>query len=279
MGIIFSTTGAIVGHALAPFSVFLLAYFIDPYRKAKLKFKIQKSKLNWKRVLNFAWPITLFLILYELMTSIDFLMVKSLLKDDALTGLYSSALNISRIPFYTFYFLTIILLPKISESTSQEDDKKTKKILSTAMRFLLLLLLPSIVLLSFFGESVIHFFYGKKYLMAEAPLEILAFGAGFLTIFYVLAFVLNGAGKNKIPMWTAFLGVVANAILSFLLIKKLGLPGAAIANSVSSFLVMIVISVYSYKKNYSLYKTWPSNQVRLGQWNCLSGCLLLFPSR
>ncbi len=264
LGIIFSTTGAIVGHALAPFSVFILAYAIDPFRKTKIKFKIQKSKLNWKKILNFAWPITIFLILYELMISVDFLMIKILLKDDSLAGLYSSALNISRIPFYVFYFLTIILLPKISETTSRKDDTKTKEVLRTAMRFLFLLLLPSVTLLSFFRESVIEFFYGRKYLAAEAPLEILAFGAGFLTIFYVLAFVLNGAGKNKIPMWTALLGVITNAILSFLLIKELGLIGGAIANSVSSFLVMITISVYSCKKIAIFIKMIPIIKYVLG---------------
>ncbi len=241
---LFSTKGAIVGHALAPFSVFLLAYFLDPFRKEK---SAKKSSVSWQKMLSFAWPITLFMLFYEIMISVDLYMVKAFTGDDTITGFYNAALTIGRLPFYAFYFLTIILLPKISETTSQKNQKQTKKILSFAMRFLFILLIPAITLLSFFSESVSELFFGKQFISASEPLSVLAFGLGFLVVFYILAFVLNGAGKNKVPMWIAFGGMILNCLLNFFLIQKYGIFGAAIATSISSFITMVLVIIFTQK--------------------------------
>lgn len=248
MAILFSTTGAIIGHALAPLSVFLAAYFIDPYRKAKAKANALAGDLTWKKLVNFAWPITLFMLFYEIMITVDLYLVKILLKDDALTGIYNSAITVGRIPFYAFYFLTIILLPKISETTSQGLKDETQKILTSAMRFMLMLLIPFVALLSAFSPSAIRFFYGARYSDGSVALSILALGAGFLTVFYVLAFVLNGAGKNKVPMWTAFFGCILNFFLVYSLIPRFGIQGAAIGTTITSLFAMLVVVIYSHKK-------------------------------
>lgn len=245
LGFFFSTKGAIIGQAIAPFSVFIFAYLLDPFKKGEAN---KKTHVSWQKMLSFAWPITFFMLFYEIMISIDLYMVKGLIGNDEITGLYNAALTIGRLPFYAFYFLTIILLPKISETTAQNNLAKTKKILSFAMRFLFLLLIPATTLLSFFSTSTAQFFFGDAYISAGAPLAILAFGLGFLVVFYILAFVLNGAGKNKIPMWTALFGMILNSILNYFLIKEYGITGAAIATSISSFVVMIIAIIFTQKK-------------------------------
>ena len=228
LALFFKTKGAIIGHILAPLSVFLLAFSFDwkqrKYFKQKLLEKthlikdVYNTKLTFRSLLNFAWPITLFMLFYELMITIDLYMVKGLLQNDFLTGLYNASLTIGRLPFYAFYFLTIILLPKISEATFQKEGTKTKKIVNSAMRFLFMLIIPATTLLTVFASSALMFFYGSAYAEATLVLQVLAIGLGFLTIFYILAFVLNGAGKNKIPMWIAFMGMLLNILLNYYLI-------------------------------------------------------------
>ncbi len=258
LAFIFKTKGAILGHVLAPFSVFLLALMFDQKNKRKIndlsrsniqnkKEKKKRKKLTWKILLNFAWPITLFMIFYEIMITIDLYMVKGLLRNDSLTGYYNAALTLGRLPFYAFYFLTIILLPKISETTSQKEQAKTNRIMSGAMRFLFILLIPSITLLSIFAPSALQLFYGSGYREAVPTLRILSVGLGFLTIFYILAFVLNGAGKNKIPMWTALVGMIVNIFLNYQLIPRWGIVGAGIATTTTSFLIMLIAIIATEK--------------------------------
>lgn len=256
LGLYFKSAGAVLGQALAPLTVFIDAYLIDPFRKGKMK-EIKpdtKYEFHWKKLLNFAWPITLFMIFYELMISIDLYMVKAILQDDVQTGIYNAALTVGRIPYYIFYFLTIILLPKISQTTSQGLEKETVKTLRTSMRFLFMFLLPIVAILSLFSESAIRFFYGAKFSDAGPSMSILVVGVGFLTVFYILSFVLNGAGKNKVPMYIALGGAIINFVLNYFFIKEYGLIGSAIATSVTSFLAMIVVTVYTVQNISSLIR-------------------------
>lgn len=249
LGVYFKSAGAVLGQAIAPFTVFIDAYFLDPFRKHKSKViePAQNYEFHWKKLLNFAWPITLFMIFYELMISIDLYLVKALLKDDLQTGIYNAALTVGRIPYYAFYFLTIILLPKISQTTSQGLGNETKKTLRTSMRLLFMFLFPFVAILSLFSESAIRFFYGAKYSAAGPSMSVLVIGVGFLTVFYILSFVLNGAGKNKVPMYIALVGSIINFMLNYVFIKKYGLIGSATATTVTSLLAMLFSVSYTIK--------------------------------
>ena len=263
LALFFSTKGAIIGHALAPLSVFLLAFGIDWRRHKKISKSSTKGKssetklpkLKAKSLLNFAWPITLFMLFYEIMIHIDLYMVKGILQNDTVTGFYNASLTIGRLPYYAFYFLTIILLPKISETTAQKADKETKRIMTSAMRFLFMLIIPAVTLLAVFTPSALDFFYGGDYAPATDALRVLSVGLGFLTVFYILAFVLNGAGKNKIPMWIAFVGLIVNTVLSFYFISSFGIMGAAVATTITSFLIMLV-AIFATEKYVSSFLTF-----------------------
>lgn len=250
LGYKFKAAGAVVGQALAPFTVFIDAWLIDPARKIKSK-KIRtdaeemKYEFHWKKLLDFAWPIILFMIFYELMISIDLYMVKAIMKSDRETGIYNAALTVGRIPYYAFYFLTIILLPKISQTTSQGLKKETRDTLVASMRFMFMTLVPVVAILSLFSDSAVRFFYGAKYSEAGVSMSILVIGVGFLTVFYVLSFVLNGAGKNRIPLKIAFFGAVVNFILNYYFIRQFGLIGSALATTITSFLAMIAAVFYT----------------------------------
>ena len=201
---------------------------------------------DWRKLLHYAWPMTLFLIAYEFLITIDLYLVKGILRDDRLTGLYNGAITVGRIPYFLFYALTIIILPAVSKSTSSENHADTKKLISQSLRLMVMFLLPIAILMSVYSQPILQIFYGKKFLDAAAPMSILMSGVTFLTIFYVMAFALNGAGKVKAPMSIAFVGLATNIILSYFLIQKYALVGAAVATSVTSFVAMVLVLAYSY---------------------------------
>ncbi|HPN54447.1 MAG TPA: flippase [Candidatus Moranbacteria bacterium] len=247
----FRVPGSIVGYALAAFLVFLIAFALDQLKYTKELKKAAKtqnlaleSQFETKKLINYAWQIILFFLAYELLISIDLYLVKGILHDDYLTGVYNGALTVGRIPYYIFYALTIMLLPVVSKTTAEKNHDETNKIISQSMRLMTILLVPSVILMSQFAEPIIQIFYGHKYLAAAFPMSILAYGVGFLTIFYVMSFVLNGAGKTKIPMFISIFGVIVNTILNYILINKYGIAGSAIATTITSFVVMLAILHY-----------------------------------
>lgn len=244
----FGVPGSIVGYAVAAFSVFLIAFSLDQLiyaKQIKKAAKVQNlssgSDFETKKLINYAWQIILFFLAYELLISIDLYLVKGILHDDRLTGIYNASLTVGRIPYYIFYALTIMLLPVVSKNTAEENHEKTNSIISNSMRIMLILLIPSVILMAQFSRPIIKLFYSAKYIDAAEPMSILAYGVGFLTIFYVMSFVANGAGKTKIPMWISIFGVALNTILNYVLIKKYALIGSAIATSITSFVVMIAM--------------------------------------
>lgn len=247
--------GSIVGYIIAPGGVFLAAFLIDkfyisPQLKKKSEVQIANDKdiyFDWKKLTNYAWQIIIFFLAYELLISIDLYLVKGILRDDNLTGIYNAALTVGRIPYYIFYAMTVFLLPMISKSTSQNNHKETSKILGQSIRIMLLVLVPMVILMSVFAKPILVDFYGARYSAGAFPMSILEYGVGFLTIFYVLSFAMNGAGKTKLVMSISIVGFVINAILNYILIKKYSITGSAIATTITSFIIMVWMLYYLWK--------------------------------
>jgi O-antigen/teichoic acid export membrane protein len=136
----------------------------------------------------------------------------------------------------------------ISKTTSENDHEKTTEVISKSLRLMIILLVPIIILMSHFSKPIIEIFYGAKYLEAASSMAILVYGVGFLTIFYVMCFVMNGAGKTKISMNLSILGFTLNVILNYFLIKKYGIIGSAWATTIASFLAMLLMIFYLYRE-------------------------------
>lgn len=245
----FSLKGAISGYIAAPLAVFLLALMFDKFKVSRelssvggenfLPLRDAQPSFDWRKLTSYAWQIILFFLAYELLISIDLYLVKGILHDDYLTGIYNASLTIGRIPYYIFYALTVILLPVISKSTFENNHKKTAEIINQSLRLMLILLVPMIVLMSVFSRPLIRLFYSHNYIDAAIPMSILVWGVGFLTIFYVFCFIMSGAGRVRKPMIISMMGLALNTILNYILIKKYGIIGSAVATSITSVIITL----------------------------------------
>ena len=239
----YALEGAILGYVLAPLSLFFEGFFMDPYRKIKAQ-----GTFDWRKLATFAWPVTIFLIAYQFLNTIDLYLVKGIMHSDVETGLYNAAYTIGTSPYNLFYALTIILLPAISKSTSGGNNVDTKNIVGHSLRFLTMFLLPTCLLMSYFSLPIIKIFYNQAYAPAAPVMSIYVLAEGFLTIFYILTFILNGAGKVKIPMYVAILGLFLNTFITYFLIKMYGLIGAASGTTFMAFCVMVFGLIYTYRE-------------------------------
>ncbi|NTV41314.1 MAG: oligosaccharide flippase family protein [Candidatus Moranbacteria bacterium] len=250
LGYFLSLEGFITGYIYVSFTVFLIALIIDKIIYAK-RFPNKKITESFpiKKILSYALPITGFLVLYQTLISLDLFVVKSILRDDIATGLFNGAFTISQIPNYLFYALTIILLPVISHSTANEHKQKTNEAIALAFRMMTLLLVPVIALIIGYAKPLMVFFFGPQYAPGASALQFMAFGVGLLTLFYVMSFAFQGAGKVIIPLKIAFFAMFVNGVLNLLLVNKtLGLIGAGIATSITAVLVTLVLFYYLKKE-------------------------------
>ncbi|MFC1756391.1 oligosaccharide flippase family protein [Patescibacteria group bacterium] len=247
LALLFKIEGTIAGYIAAPLTVFAVGWAIDKFWISKKYPADPKASFNWRKLVAYAWPITLFMLFYEIFITLDLYMVKAILKDDFLTGIYNGSLTVGRIPYYLFYALAIVLLPTISKSTAENNAPETKKTIQQSLRFMLMFLLPIITLMYIYAYPIINIFYGFGYSEAARPMQILLFGVGFLTIFYVMSFAFNGAGKVKIPMYIALFGMIVKIILTYIFIQSQGIFGAAAATTITSVIVMAIMLYYINK--------------------------------
>ena len=253
----FGVRGAVSGYIAAPIFVFTIALLCDIFITHRYFPAVKQSKstviaFSGKTLLTYAWPLTLFLLFYEFILTLDLYFVKSLLGSDYLTGIYNAAITVGRIPYYLFYALTIILLPAISKTTAERNTEETKSLVSKSLRLMTLLLFPLVTLMIAYSSQILHLFYGAKYIEAAEPMNIFTVGVGFLTAFYVLSFALNGANLVKVPMKLALFGFLGMIILNFLLIPKLALIGAALSTTLVSLILMIAILIYT-KRHFDIH--------------------------
>lgn len=259
--IIFGLKGSIAGYIIAPFLVFLVAFGIDKFKITRelranenelerISSHSQKiSSFNWRVLINYAWQVVVFFLAYELLISIDLYLVKGILRNDATAGIYNAALTVGRIPYYIFYAMTIFLLPMVSKASANNNFKNAKNIIDNALRIMLIFLAPMVILMSFYSKEILQLLYGKEYLAGAVPMSVLVYGVGFLTIFYVLSFAMNGAGKTAIAMVISAIGVIINVVLNYFLIIKMGILGSAYATSITSFIIMILM-LYFIKRDF-----------------------------
>ncbi len=253
----FGVKGAVSGYIAAPLFVFAIALICDiviTHRYFPHVKQVKSDVINFsgKTILAYAWPLTLFLLFYEFILTLDLYFVKSLLQSDYLTGIYNAAITVGRIPYYLFYALTIIILPAISKTTAERDTEETESLVNKSLRLMTLILFPLVTLMIAYSTQIFRLFYGVKYLDASAPMNIFTVGVGFLTVFYVLSFALNGANLVKIPMKLSFFGFLGMIVLNFLLIPTWGLVGAALSTTTISFILMIAILIYT-KRHFNVH--------------------------
>lgn len=248
-GYYFGVQGAISGYIAAPFVVFIIGLIIE-----RLTVKRQFPEAHATRatsvfptrtIFAFAWPVTLFLLFYEFILTLDLYFVKAMLGSDYLTGIYNAAITVGRIPYYLFYALALIMIPTISKMNAERAPQETTHFLTKALRLLVLLLFPMIALLVAFAPELLTFFYGNRFLEATQTMQIYSIGVGFLTIFYILAFALNGAGQSRVPMKLTLVGVFGIILLNLYFIPRYQIVGAALATTLVAAILMILVLMYT----------------------------------
>lgn len=245
---VFGVTGTVVGYIIAPLIVFSAALYADkvffknkPWNKTS---QIEKN-FSQKKLLRFAWPMTLFMLFYEFLISIDLFLVKKLLTDDYLTGIYNASITLSRVPYFLFYALAIVLFPMLSKASSQNNIEAMQGIVSRVIRLQIFLLAPIAALMIAYAQPLITLFYGQQYGDAVAPFQFLVIGSVFLTLVYIMSYAFSGVGRVKIPMIISAIGLIAITTLGILTIQLWGLQGAALSTTLVCAVLALVTMVVS----------------------------------
>lgn len=184
-------------------------------------------------------------IAQRLNLQVDTMILSACSTTAAPVGIYSVAVQIAQVLWYIPDAVGRLLFPRVASSPREEGNRVTP----IACRNTILLTGLGAVAVILLGPTVIRILFGKDFGPSVRPLFLLLPGILGLSISKVLTKYLSGIGK---PMYNAVASVVAfavNAPLLYILIRKMGVDGAAIASSVAYCVHALVVVTFFVKES------------------------------
>jgi stage V sporulation protein B len=202
------------------------------------------GSLSSKKMISFAVSVTISVSSITLVTNIDLLATKALLRDNVIAGLYTSAATLSKIPYEFFTVFALTVLPSVALAKSLEDLDLVKKYATQTLRYVLILVLPCSIIISVCAERLIVFFYSQEYRMAANSLSLLIWGSSFMGLFEIMISILNGLGKAGLSMFFASFLIPVSVFLNIFLIPRYEILGAAAATTITALVGLSVVFSY-----------------------------------
>jgi O-antigen/teichoic acid export membrane protein len=201
---------------------------------------------NKKNFLEYSFLILISSQIFAIITYTDIFMITSILGTYA-SGIYNVALPLSTLllvflsPIFSYFF------PLFSKYYNDNKIDKIKKIFKLYYKYTFLIFFPIFVILIFFSEYLILILFNEHYLDANIPLKILLINI-FIYMYSSLNLVFmdsTGNQRKKIQILTWIL--LINILLNYILIKKIGVIGAAISTVISQITLLLLIIKKSNK--------------------------------
>lgn len=262
----YGAAGALLGttivEALALLYMIVL-YFRRRHAFASLKQAADVSDSNGsgiaKQLLTISIPITIGACIVPLSQFVDSAMLMGRLQIsgqsyDAAQELYGlftgTVIRLINIPTALALAVSMSLVPAISSAKALNDYDGIRKQSDLGLRFAFLIGFPCSIGMSVLAEPIMRFFYqettAETYLITGGQLlSVSSLTIVLFTVVQATSSILQGLGKQRIPMYTLIAGVVCKILLNYVLvgIEGIGIHGAPIASLVC-YTVSLVPNLY-----------------------------------
>lgn len=286
IGIEYGAAGALLGTTIVEGIALLYMIILYFRRKAayaslpQLANELPESRSSIaKQLMGISLPITIGACIVPLSQYIDSTMLVGRLmstgmeagKAASVYGLFSgTVIRIINIPTALALAVSMSLVPAISSAKAIEDHRQIVRQTDLGMRFAFLIGLPCSIGMSVLAEPLMRFFYEGSIVEEELILggELLTMSGLTIILFTVVqatTSVLQGLGKQRIPMYTLVAGVVCKIVLNYVLIAipEINIHGAPIASLVC-YTVSMVPNLYYMLKYTKSKMNWMGWIVRPG---------------
>ncbi|ATG88502.1 hypothetical protein MKLM6_0220 [Methylomonas koyamae] len=170
------------------------------------------------------------------------------------------------VDFFLFILnaINIAVAPTITSLHSKNEFRKLDKLISSCTYAIFFISLALFLVLYYFGDFLIEFLFGQKYIESYQPMVILAAGQLICASLGSMAGqLLIMTGHEKDTAKAIGIGAVLNIVLCSTLIPRFGLNGAALSSSVSLVSWSLVL-VYFSAIRLGINTTVLKNPFRLG---------------
>ena len=232
-------------------SLVLIGFF--PLRKM-----ITTTKYSYHSLLSLSFPMMFSAAFLFLSNWTDVLMLGAMVSKTEV-GIYNAAYKLAILALIVINAVNTVLAPKISALNSEQNYKAIGKEVQHATKLITLGTLPIVLVLVAFPSTLLSLF-GPEFVEGKLVLIIVAVGLLFNALSGSVGQVLNMTKhQNELKKFT-LISVIVNVVLNIILIKQMGIIGAAIASLVSNVTLNILCVVFIKKQMgfYAFFMPWKS---------------------
>lgn len=234
----------LVGFCLAFAAVRLLDLsIILAITKAKICMPSIRFKFSFlKELLISALPVGVFLIVLNLYTYIDTIMI-SMIRGAAEVGWYNAAFKIYEGLAVFPMIICTVFRPRIAR-TYYQNREYFERLFPIGIKYVLIISLCTAATGFFMSDIVILALFGEQYKNAIIALRILLSGIVFVFSLTYFQMMLIAIHRQRQVLMIAVVGLAFNVMLNLFLIPKYGYVGASVATIAGEFLVLILLYRY-----------------------------------
>lgn len=161
-------------------------------------------------------------------------------------GIYSMAVNISGILFMFGAVVNTVIAPTLNHRWEMKERDQVISHISLSVKINIVLLMVIAVILSLFKEQFVYILYGQAYMKSVSVLNVMMIFSIFTSITLSLGIFPSLIEKPYIFIVNNVLGLGLNLMLSYILIPLYHMQGAAMANTISIFVSMVLMNIWLY---------------------------------
>lgn len=239
-----------------------LVYVVKAYLKINNK-KFYINRINFskeriitilKKVLNISIPITTSAILSSLSKTVDSITIVRILKniigeENAILkfGILSSKVDtLIALPLSFNIAISTALVPEISRKKAINDLDGIIKKINFSLLITILIGLPCMFGMYFFAKPIFLLLFPKAS-DGYSVFALATFGIIFSLLTQTINGILLGLGKNKIPVISAFIGLIVKIFSNIILIPIFHEKGSILGDIFSSITSFIIVTVFLFK--------------------------------
>ena len=177
----------------------------------------------------------------------------------------------------------IVLLPSLSKAIKNNEEKEIQTTQNKSIEFSLIISLPAAFGLYFLSEPIIYIlfergaFLSNDTLYTAKVLSMFALGLPAYILIKVLVTCFFAREDTKTPLYVSIISVLANIILSLILIQSMREMGIALATAISAWLnAFLLYIVLKLRNNITLDSHLISNSIRVVICSIVMGCICYF---
>lgn len=171
-------------------------------------------------------------------------LVTGMFRSEAEIGYYAIAVKLATLTTFILSAINSIAAPKFSELFHSGKTDELFYIAKKSAKLIFWTSSPILIGLIIFGKPVLSLAFGQDFKTAYPPLVLLVVGQFVNAISGSTGYFMNMTGNERIFKNIILTSAIINVLLSFILIPRMGIIGAAIAATISLVLWNAVTLIY-----------------------------------